>query len=215
MNEFERGNTGRQVIVAAVLAMSSLAISGGPVRALPGGCAQLHDTSLTVSSCTDYINSHPENRDDEAAAYFYRGTAFGASERYDAAIEDLSKAIEKAPAWPVPYSNRARTFMSKGETARAIADYDTLTELSPANPAVYVNRALAYIKLGDFDHALADLQHGLELKPTDSFMIYTIGRAYEGKGDLAQAEAQYRKALELSPENRTVTAALKRIGAIH
>lgn len=91
-------------------------------RALPGNCAQLHDTKLAISSCTEYLNSRPDNRGDEAAAYFYRGTAFGGSEQYDAAIEDLGKAIENAPAWPVPYSDRARTFMSKGETSKAIAD---------------------------------------------------------------------------------------------
>jgi tetratricopeptide (TPR) repeat protein len=213
MNEFGRCKTRQQIIATALLAASSFVMSCGLVQALPGNCAQLHDTKLAISSCTEHLNSHPENQDDEAAAYFYRGTALGASERYDEAIEDLSKAIEIAPAWPMPYSNRARAFMSKGEPARALADYSALVELSPRNAVVYVDRAFAYMKLKDFDHALADLQQGLELKPNDSFVIYNIGRVYESKGNVAQAEAEYRKALALSPENRTVTAALKRIGA--
>jgi Flp pilus assembly protein TadD len=213
MNELGHRNRGRRIIAAALLAVSSFATSCGLARALPGNCAQLYDPKLTISSCTEYLNSHPENRDDEAASYFYRGTALGASERYDEAIEDLGKAIEIAPAWPMPYNSRARALMSKGEPARAIDDYGTLVELSPRNAAVYVDRAFAYMRLKDFDHALADLQQGHELKPNDSFVIYNIGRTYESKGDLAQAEAQYRKALALSPQNRTVTAALKRIGA--
>jgi tetratricopeptide (TPR) repeat protein len=213
MNHFGRCRTGQQIIAAALLAVSSFAISCGSARALPGNCAQLYDPKLTISSCTEYLNSHPENRDDEAAAYFYRGTAHGASERYDEAIEDLGKAIEVAPRWPMPYSNRARAFMSKGEAASAIADYDTMVALSPRNATLYVDRAFAYMKLKDFDRALADLQQCLELKPNDSYVIYNIGRVYESKGDLPQAEPQYRKALALSPENRTITAALKRIGA--
>jgi tetratricopeptide (TPR) repeat protein len=199
----------RQIIVAAFAALSC----GAASAKVPGKCVQLQDAALTIASCKEFLDSHPESRDDQAMAWFYRGTAFSMTDRFDEAIEDLGKAIEAGPAWPMPYNNRARAFVEKGEPAKAIPDYDTVLKLNPDNAAGYVNRALAYMKMKDFDHALADLQKGLELKPDTAFTIYTIGEVYENKGDLKQAEAAYRKAQALAPQNQVVIDGLKRIGA--
>jgi tetratricopeptide (TPR) repeat protein len=204
----------RRTIVAALAAMSCGLMSGTPARAgVPGNCVQLQDAKLTIASCTEFLDAHPASRDDQAMAYFYRGTALSASERFDEAIEDLGRAIDAGPAWPLPYNNRARAFDAKGEPTKAIADYDKVLELSPGNAAAYVNRALAYVKLKDFDHALADLQKGDELKPNAAFVTYSIGEVYAMKGDLVQAEAAYRKALALAPRNQHIIDGLKRIGA--
>ncbi len=203
-----------RIIVAALAAMSCGLTSGSPARAgVPGNCVQLQDAGLSIASCTEFLDTHPASRDDQAMAYFYRGTALSASERFDEAIEDLGRAIDAGPAWPLPYNNRARAFDAKGEPAKAIADYDKVLELSPGNAAAYVNRALAYVKLKDFDRALADLQKGNELKPNTAFVIYNIGEVYAGKGDLGQAETEFRKALALAPLNQRIIDALKRIGA--
>jgi tetratricopeptide (TPR) repeat protein len=200
----------RQLIIAAALA----ALSGSVAQAgTPGNCAQLQDTRLTVSSCTAFLDTHPESDTDRAVAYFYRGTAHFMSDQLDEAIADLDRAIEMGPGWAPPYNNRARAWVGKGEPAKAIADYDVLIGLSPGNAAGYVNRALAYLKLKDFDRALPDLQRADELKPNTPFTIYSIGEVFENKGDRAQAEAQYRKALALTPRNHTIIEGLKRIGA--
>jgi tetratricopeptide (TPR) repeat protein len=199
----------RQIIAAALVALSCSA-AGAKV---PGTCAQLQDAALAISSCKEFLDTRPESSSDLAMAWFYRGTALSMSDRFDEAIGDLGKAIEAGPAWPMPYNNRARTFVEKGEPAKAIADYDTLLQLTPGNAAGYANRALAYMKLKDFDHALADLQKALELKPNNAFTIYSIGEVYENKGDLKQAEAEYRKALTLVPQNQQVIDGLKRVGA--
>ena len=198
----------RRIIAAALVALSC-----GVARAsVPGSCAQLQDAELAISSCKEFLDSHPGSGADRSVAYFYRGSALSASNRFDEAIEDLGRAIEADPAWPLPYNNRARAYVEKGEPAKAVADYDKVVELSPGNAAGYVNRALAYMKLKDFDHALADLQKSLELKPNNAFTIYNIGEVYAGKGDLGQAEAEYRKALALVPRNQHIIDSLKRIG---
>jgi tetratricopeptide (TPR) repeat protein len=168
----------RQLIIAAAL----VALSGSLAQAgTPGNCAQLQDAKLTVSSCTEFLDTHPESGTDQAVAYFYRGTAHFMSDQLDEAIADLGRAIEAGPGWAPPYNNRARALMGKGEPEKAIADYDTLIALSPVNPAGYVNRALAYVKLKDFDHALLDLRRADELKPNSPFTIYNIGEIYENR----------------------------------
>jgi tetratricopeptide (TPR) repeat protein len=198
-----------QIIAAALAAMSCTLAQAG----VPGNCVQLQDAGLAISSCKEFIDSHPTNDSDRSVAYFYRGTALSMSNRLDEAVEDLGRAIEAAPTWPLPYNNRARAFVDKGEPARAIADYDKVLELNPGNAVGYVNRALAYMKLKDFDHALSDLLRGSELKPNNAFTIYNIGVIYENKGDLGRAEGEYRKALALAPRNQNVIDGLKRIGA--
>jgi tetratricopeptide (TPR) repeat protein len=200
----------RQQIIAAALAVLSCGVASAKV---PGKCAQLQDAALAISSCKEFLDTHPESSSDLAMAWFYRGTAFSISGRYDEAVEDLGKAIEAGPTWPMPYNNRARAYVEKGEPAKAIADYDSVIVLNPGNPVGYANRALAYMKLNDYDHALADLQKALELKPNVPFTIYSIGEVYEKKGDLKQAEAEYRKALAIVPQNQQVIDGLKRLGA--
>jgi tetratricopeptide (TPR) repeat protein len=208
-NDFGPGNM-RQLIIAAALAALSVSVAQAGT---PGNCAQLQDAKLTVSSCTAFLDTHPDSSSDQAVAYFYRGTALFMTDQLDPAIADLGRAIEADPSWAPAYNNRARALAGKGELAKAIADYDALIALGPGNPAGYVNRALAYVKLKELDHALADLKKADELKPNTPFTIYNIGEIYENKGDRAQAEAQYRRALALTPRNQIVIDGLKRIGA--
>jgi tetratricopeptide (TPR) repeat protein len=210
----------QQIIGAALAAVSSFALSCSLMSSsvvwadgVPGKCAQLQDAETAIASCTEFIDAHPGGDNNLAAAYFYRGTAYSSIQRFDEAIADLGKAIENDPAWPLPYNNRARAFVEKGDLVKAIADYDKLVAMNPNNVVPWVNRAVAFMKMKDFDRALADLKKADELKPNNPFVAYNIGEVYENKGDNAQAEAQYRKALSLSPGNRTVIAGLKRIGA--
>jgi tetratricopeptide (TPR) repeat protein len=205
----------RQLIIAAALAANSCSVMSCSLAqaGTPGNCAQLQDPKRTVSSCTAFLDTHPDSSSDRAVAYFYRGTAYSMTDQLDAAIEDLGRSIEADPAWPPAHNNRARALVSKGEPAKAIADYDAVIALSPGNAAGYVNRALAYKNLNDFDRALADLQKAGELNPRNAFVIYNIGEVYESKGDPGRAEAEYRKALTLVPTNQTVIDGLKRIGA--
>ncbi len=202
-----------RLTVVVLAAVSGIAAPGAAWAGTPGKCAQLQDAQLAISSCTEFLDTHPESSGDLAVAYFYRGSAFSATSRFDEAIADLSKSIEADPAWPLPYNNRARAFVEKGEPQKAIADYDSVLAMNPANAAAYVNRALAYVKFKDFDHALADLQKSDELKPKNPFVIYNIGEVYAGKGDLARAEAAYRNALALAPANQKIIEGLRRIGA--
>jgi tetratricopeptide (TPR) repeat protein len=205
----------RQIIAAALAALSCGALSCSVAHArVPGKCAQLQNAELAIASCKEFLDTHPESASDVAMAWYYRGTALSMNnDRFDEALDDLGKAIEAGPAWPMPYNVRAEIFATKGELAKAIADYDAVVLLSPRHFPAYLSRALAHKKLKDFDHALADLKKVLELKPDDAFTIYTIGEVYEQKGDLKEAETEYRKARELVPQNQQVIDSLKRIGA--
>ena len=64
-----------------------------------------------------------------AEAYQGRGLAYYHDERYELALEDISRAIELKPDLAVAYANRAALHRKLGDTQKAIADLEKALEL--------------------------------------------------------------------------------------
>jgi len=60
---------------------------------------------------------------------------------YDRAIELLSRAIERAPFWPVLYQRRSFNWFEKGNPEKALADIDSALRLAPHCPQFHHDRA--------------------------------------------------------------------------
>jgi tetratricopeptide (TPR) repeat protein len=118
----------------------------------------------------------------------------------DAAIDDLSKAIELDPQDAVTYNNRGSAYYDQGELDQAITDLSKAIELDPELAIAYKNRGFAYGNKGELDQAIADYSKAIELDPRDVIVYNNRGFAYGNKGELDQAIADYNKAIELDPQ---------------
>jgi tetratricopeptide (TPR) repeat protein len=122
-------------------------------------------------------------------------------ERFDAALDDYTKAIELDPAGGmVTRFNRAALKRKVDDFAGAIRDYDALIELEFRLPTVLRGRAVAYRYLGQYDLAITDLERALETKARDprSHLALAIVRV-----DMKQwnhAVDQANRALALNPD---------------
>jgi len=90
-----------------------------------------------------------------------------ATELMGQVIASATRSIEKDPAQPQLWLNRARARGLNGDFAGSIADATRAIELDPRLGLAWQVRAAARVGLGDFDGALADVQKTIELDPTN------------------------------------------------
>jgi tetratricopeptide (TPR) repeat protein len=93
----------------------------------------------------------------DAASLGRRGAASASRGEFDAAIADLTHAIDLAPADPQWRKARAHAYLENSQVFLAMADLDEALRLSPGDVEVLLDRARLHLAGRDNPHALADL----------------------------------------------------------
>lgn len=83
--------------------------------------------------------------------------------KYDLALKDIEKALEKAPKYYWGRSLKAECLIAKGKSEAALAICETLIEEIPKRPEAYKVRGLAHLDLGNKEAACLDLIFAQEL----------------------------------------------------
>ena len=81
--------------------------------------------------------------DDDAAAYYNRGIAYGNLENYTAAIADFTSAIRIEPDAADAYYNRGLAYAKLENYTAAIADYTSAITINPDYVNAYWARGIA------------------------------------------------------------------------
>lgn len=159
----------------------------------------------------EYYNSYLATHQPRAVDYFGRGMDHLMLRNYEAAAEDMTRAIELAPDFTLAYFARAnaRTRMLQlasggdgGEsyqehTARLrgiFSDYDKVSEYAPRSPFPYYNKGILYAEAGDLEAALKEFSRAIELKEdfgeayyNRGFVQFKAGNKSGGTADLSRA----------------------------
>lgn len=125
-----------------------------------------------------------------------RGDVFDA----DAAIADLTKAIEKAPNDSYSYSLRAMVWHGEGDYARAIEDNTEVLRLEPKDETALYNRGSAYAKMKDFESAVEDYSAAMEVNPSDYRYVGARGGAFYFLKQYDKAIEDLSQAMKLDPD---------------
>lgn len=150
---------------------------------------QLHMLNEMIREYADDINV--------CFAYNCRGIIYKRRRKYDLAISDYTKALEKNPAFVHAYVNRGSTYAFIGDYEHAIIDYNKAIELNLNFADVYYDRGYAYFKTEDYKNAIADYNKAIELNPNFAKVYYNRGLVYGAMGKTKKAKADYQKAEEL------------------
>ncbi len=136
--------------------------------------------------------------DGEKSAEFYvnQGVDHLQNGRYDQAIADYTKALEKDPRLVEAYTNRGLAHEAKGQLDQAIADYTKALGINPQEASAYVSRGYAYHAKGQYKRAIGDFTKAIAINPN-------YAQAYHGRGNAYAAGKDYDKAL------RDLNAAIK------
>ena len=118
-----------------------------------------------------------------AEAYYNRGNAYGKKGDFDAAIQNLNKAIELDPELAEVYSNRGNTYILnvlKGDFDAAIQDLGAAIALNPKYAEAYYNRGLLRLHLREWQKAKDDLTVAKDMRID---IIASFHKGYENVED--------------------------------
>ena len=127
-------------------------------------------------------------------AYYLLGKAEEALQHPVAAIEALTRAIEKQPDFIEALNSRASLFVQTGESKKAMADIKEVLTLHEEDETALALRAFIYNKVeNDSERAKADYRHIIELNPFNK-------EAYSALIDILQAEGNAEEVKKLEDE---------------
>lgn len=123
------------------------------------GLVALLGTMITVS-----VHGCKESKD-----YYDRGVARLEKREHDAAISDLTKAIEMRPRFAMAHFYRGRAYLGKSEWDRALSDFTEAIKIAPELAIAYSERALIYYIEKEYDKVWENIHKqeslGLEARP--------------------------------------------------
>ena len=138
--------------------------------------------------------------DDAPQAYYYRALVYTQMERFEDALQDLTKALEQQPHFPQAYAARASVYLSLDRPASAVEDLNTAIQMGLTDDArVYLNRGLAYFQLDMYDLAERDFLKALSMEPNSAAVHFNLGTLYLKMGDDDKALEHLDKTLQLDP----------------
>ncbi|MCM1293908.1 MAG: tetratricopeptide repeat protein, partial [Bacteroides sp.] len=159
----------------------------------------------------EYYNSYISTHAPRAIDYFGRGMDYLMLHNYEAAVEDMNRAIDMAPDFTLAYFARANALtrlyqLSSGDGSddtyqghiarvrRIFEDYGKVIEYSPRSPFPHYNMGILYAESGDLKEALKEFTRAIELKSdfgeayyNRGFVQYKLGNQKEGSADLSRA----------------------------
>lgn len=190
-----------------------LTYNGGPVFNLraageaPTTTANSTTTTTTTTATTDIApvadndaapaaNAAPSAGDvarapPTAGELARRGAALAARRDFEAAVANLSKAIELSPGESDYYLERGNAYWAGGHGDLALPDFDRAVELKPDAPETHLRRAEFEFGNKDETAAFADLEVVDRLLASQADLRFALAKLYEEHNRMAEAIAQY------------------------
>jgi len=120
---------------------------------------------------------------------------------FQAALDEIQKALKLCPDSANYLATRGRCFLGLGKKDLAMADFDRSVSISTSNYMTYFGRGEAFFTLGKFQEAFDDLSKSILLN--ENFPDSYLFRAYSCEG-LAKNESalyDYKQVMRLKPRD--------------
>jgi tetratricopeptide (TPR) repeat protein len=102
---------------------------------------------------------------DDALTHYNLGALLAATGRFDEAIAEYERAVERDPYDSDVRTNLAAVLVRKGKLAQASRELRRALELDPENVGALTNLGLVYAEQGQFDRAAAEFEAALRINP--------------------------------------------------
>lgn len=120
----------------------------------------------------------------QAADYYESGKTKLLAGELDAAIADLTAAIDAGAASVDTYILRGEAYMQSGDYQNAMADFDAVLTKDPANAVAYYDRYLLNSRLEDYNAAMNDINNALAANTANPSNILQMRDLYAKRGQL-------------------------------
>jgi len=133
----------------------------------------------------------------EAVNNYNRGTVDLRKGKYNSAISNYTKAIEKDPRDASAYNRRAFAHVAKGEYDQAILDYTKAIKINSKFAEAYCNRGNVHAFKDEGVAAISDYSKAIEISPTFALAYNNRGIAYYKSGEYEKSWENVHKAQSL------------------
>jgi len=146
---------------------------------------------------------------DDIQAYIAYGNMQRGREKYEAAAEIYSDAIDKLGEaerndWTLFYF-RGIAYERSKKWPKAEADFKKALELYPDQPLVLNYLGYSWVDMGmNLDEALDMIKKAVELRPNDGFIVDSLGWAYYRLGRYEEAVEEIERAVALQPADPVI-----------
>lgn len=135
-------------------------------------------------------------------AYYLLGKAEEALQHPVAAIEALTRAIEKQPDFIEALNSRASLYVQTGDSEKAKTDIEKVLMLNNEDESALALRAFVYSKIeNNSEKAKADYQHIIELNPFNKQAYIALIALLQAEGNTEEAKKLEEEASALNLNN--------------
>ena len=120
----------------------------------------------------------------QAGDFYESGKTKLLAGQLDAAIADLSAAIDAGAASVDTYILRGEAYMQSGDYRSALADFNAALTKDPANAVAYYDRSLLNTRLEDYGAALNDINNALAANTSKPSPVLQMRDLYAKRGQL-------------------------------
>ena len=118
------------------------------------------------SQAQDNLKDAELRRNNERATDLIKNAkAEAKKERYDAAIDFATRALEYSASKEYAYFERAKIYAAKKDYENAVKDYTECIKLGEHQPLYYSARAGVYLAMKKYTDAVTDLTEVIRLNP--------------------------------------------------
>jgi tetratricopeptide (TPR) repeat protein len=120
-------------------------------------------------------------------------------EKWQVAIDVLTRAIAIDPDETTGFGWRARAYRGAKQYDKAIADYNEALAINPEISGYYSQRGYTYNLAGQYQKSIDDYTKSLSLEPGDVSTYSNLAYAYRGLGQYQKTLEALNKGIELDP----------------
>lgn len=131
-----------------------------------------------------------------AIPFYHKGTSLLSQEKFQAAIEEYTKAIELDPNFIMAYIFRANAKLKTKDWNSAIEDFDKALSLKPNDVSCTLNRGICKYENGDIKSAIEDFNTVIQVNPQNSIAYEFRGQCFKKLRDYANAGKDFSKLVD-------------------
>jgi tetratricopeptide (TPR) repeat protein len=139
----------------------------------------------------------PGSERTDARTHLLKGYRLHRQKSYNAAVEELNKAIQADPGNAEAYYWRGRTLVNLGSLDQGVEDFKKAVSLKPDYSEAYDHLGWLATKEGEVDEGIAYLTKSIEFKPDNGWAFFSRSKLFFSKGDVASAMKDAEKACSL------------------
>ena len=136
-----------------------------------------------------------------AGALFGIGLILEKQQKFDLAIQFLSKALESYPGKTQALMARGRIFRLQGLSENAISDFTEVIAQHPDNFEALIARGITFGQTSQLNAAIDDFSRAIRSDPNRADAFYNRGVVYEKRHEFEAAINDYSIAIKLNPDD--------------